>query len=51
MEGKTFVYVVKPNKNIVKQIVKAGAYCDNKVEILEGLSQGDVIVKTGIQKI
>ncbi len=49
-EGKTFVYVLK-NKNIAKKIVKTGTYQNNKVEILEGLSQDDLVVTNGMQKI
>ena len=50
-KGKTFVYIVNKNKDIIKQEVRTGAYCNNKVEILEGLTQGDLIVKSGQQKI
>ncbi|MCF6239724.1 MAG: efflux RND transporter periplasmic adaptor subunit [Bacteroidales bacterium] len=50
-KGKTFVYLIKDNNTIVKQPVKTGAYANNKVEILEGLKQGDLIVVSGQQKI
>ncbi len=50
-KGKTFVYLIKNNNAVVKQFVKTGAYANNQVEILEGLSQGDLIVVSGQQKI
>jgi len=50
-KGKTFVYVVNKSNKPQKKEVRIGAYMNNKVEILEGLSQGDLIVKAGSQKI
>lgn len=50
-KGKTFVYLIKENNKIEKHIVKTGAYTNNKVEILNGLKQGDLIVVSGQQKI
>jgi multidrug efflux pump subunit AcrA (membrane-fusion protein) len=31
--------------------IKVGAFGDNKVQVLEGLQDGDIIVTAGVQKL
>ena len=52
MEGeKAFVYKVSP-ENIVNKIeVQIGSRGEGKIEILSGLSEGDVIVAEGLKKV
>ena len=52
MEGeKAFVYKVSP-ENITNKIeVKIGNRSEGKVEILSGLSEGDIIVAEGLKKV
>ena len=52
MEGeKAFVYKVS-SENIANKIeVKIGNRSQGKIEILSGLSQGDIIVAEGLKKV
>jgi len=51
-KGKPYVYVVdRNNKNAVKQFVDLGNYRGNKVEITEGLNEGDIIIIEGKEKL
>jgi len=51
-DGNNYVFVVDPNSKIVsKKKVKLGSFVNNKIEILSGISKGDLIVVDGKQKI
>jgi RND family efflux transporter MFP subunit len=51
-DGNAFVYVVnKKDNHVKKQLVKTGDYRDNNLEILQGLTQGQVIVSEGKEKL
>ena len=51
-EGNTFVYVANTSeKKVKKQIVKTGNYEKNSLEILSGLTQGQMIVNEGKEKL
>lgn len=50
--GKTFVYVVNPDKRTVsKKEVKTGRYSGNNIIINEGIQSGENIVVSGQQKL
>lgn len=49
-EGKNFVWLVK-NGKATKQEIKTGLMTDKETEIIEGLKEGDRIVKSGVSKI
>lgn len=50
--GKTFVYLVDlQNKKALKQIVDAGDYFGDYVEIISGLTPGQTIVNKGVSKL
>ncbi len=44
------VWVVS-NETVTLRPIKVGAFGDNKVQVLEGLQDGDVIVTAGVQKL
>lgn len=44
------VWVVN-NENISLRAIKIGAFADGKVQVLEGLQQGDIIVTAGVHKL
>ena len=51
-KGQTFVYTVLPKSNTVtKQPVKLGSFSNNSIEVLSGLSQGDLVVSSGQHKL
>lgn len=51
-EGNTFVYIVSSDNNRVKkQIIKTGNYNDSGIEIISGLTTGQVIVSEGTEKL
>ena len=51
-KGETYVYVLNDNKNdIIKKKVLIGKYRNNNVEIKEGLSEGDLVIKEGKEKL
>jgi RND family efflux transporter MFP subunit len=51
-EGKEFVYVVdRTDKRVKKQIIKTGNYSGENLEVLSGLSLGQVIVREGKEKL
>lgn len=51
-EGNAFVYVANTNeKKAVKQIVKTGNYNGNNLEIISGLTKGQMIVNDGKEKL
>lgn len=51
-EGNAFVYTVDPQTNRVKkQIIQTGSYNGDNVEILTGLTSGNLIVKEGKEKL
>ena len=45
--GQRCVYVLKPDNTVESFIVKLGRHIDGKYEILEGLSEGDVVTVKG----
>jgi RND family efflux transporter MFP subunit len=51
-EGRTFVFIVDPANNTVrKQPVTVGSYHGTGIEITGGLSEGQVIVREGMDKL
>jgi len=51
-EGNTFVFLVDSNrKTVKKQIIKTGNYNGDKLEVLSGLTQGQMIVNEGKEKL
>lgn len=51
-DGDNYVFVVDPNSKIVsKKKVQLGSFVNNKIEIISGISKGDLIVVEGKQKI
>ena len=51
-KGETYVYVLNDNKkDIIKKKVSIGKYRNNSVEIIEGLSEGDLVIKEGKEKL
>jgi len=52
LEGDTqTIYVVEPNKRVAARQVKMGKVLPGRVEIIEGLSAGEVVVTEGMQKL
>ncbi len=51
-EGNNYVFVVDSNrKTVKKQIIKTGYYNSDKLEVLTGLTQGQIIVTEGKEKL
>ena len=51
-KGETFVYLINNHKDVVIQKqVSIGKYINNYVEILDGLAEGDIIIKEGKEKL
>ena len=51
-EGKAFVYLVDPDsKKVYKKLVNTGMYSTDGIEIMEGLSEGQVVVSEGLEKL
>ena len=51
-EGNTYLFVVDSNrKTVKKQIIKTGYYNSDKLEVLTGLTQGQIIVTEGKEKL
>lgn len=46
-DGASFVYVVENNK-IKKKIIKTGKMSDEKVEVISGLNENDLLIKAGV---
>lgn len=49
--GQTFVYVIKPDSVVTRAVVSLGTRLADVVEILEGLHEGQQVVKAGHQKL
>jgi RND family efflux transporter MFP subunit len=50
--GQNYVYIVDvQSKTVVKTAVKLGSFINNKIEIVSGISIGDLIVTEGKQKL
>ena len=51
-EGENFVYVIdSQSKTAIKKAVQLGSFINNKIEIVSGLSEGDLVVTEGKQKL
>ena len=51
-DGKNYVYKVDPNsKTVEKETVELGSFVNNEIEIISGISQGDLIVTEGQHKL
>jgi len=48
---QSFVYVVKPDSTVARQAIVVGSRDSAKVEVIEGLSAGDRVVRAGYQKL
>lgn len=52
IDGKTYVFVVSPNKKSVKkQVVMLGNYHENGIEVMSGLRPGEIVVGEGKEKL
>jgi RND family efflux transporter MFP subunit len=51
-EGKTFVFIVSPDgMRVIKQNVTVGNFCDSGIEVLSGLTPGQIVVSGGCEKL
>jgi RND family efflux transporter MFP subunit len=51
-DGKTFVYVVSADgTRVIKQNVTVGNYRESGIEVLSGLTRGQVVVSAGCEKL
>jgi membrane fusion protein (multidrug efflux system) len=51
-EGEQFLaYVVQPDSTVTRATLKLGTRLSGSVEVLEGLSAGDVVIRAGHQKL
>ena len=51
-DGKSFVFVVSPDgTRVIKQNVTIGNYCESGIEVLSGLTLGQVVVSAGCEKL
>jgi RND family efflux transporter MFP subunit len=51
-EGKTFVFLVSTDrKSVIKQIITVGNYRESGIEVLSGLTTGQVVVSEGCEKL
>jgi RND family efflux transporter MFP subunit len=51
-DEKSFVFVVSPDgRKVIKQIVTIGNYHESGIEVLRGLTAGQVIVSAGCEKL
>ncbi len=51
-EGESFVYVIdSQSKTAIKKHVQLGSFINNKIEIVSGLFEGDLVVTEGKQKL
>jgi RND family efflux transporter MFP subunit len=51
-DGKSFVFVVSPDgTRVIKQNVTVGNYCESGIEVLSGLTPGQVVVSAGCEKL
>ena len=48
---ETYVYILNNKKDVVIKSVSVGKYRNNSVEIKEGLSEGDLVIKEGSEKL
>lgn len=48
---RNFVFVVKPDSTVVRQPIKLGARQPGRVEVSEGLTGGEKVVRAGHQKL
>ena len=51
-DGKTYVYVVPAGKDrVTKRPVRVGRYVDSGIQVIEGLTEGQVVVNEGSEKL
>ncbi len=50
-QNQPIVYVIKPDSTVARTVVRLGARMKDAVEVLEGLKEGDRIVRAGHQKV
>jgi RND family efflux transporter MFP subunit len=51
-DGKLFVFVVsRDGTRVIKQNVTVGNYCESGIEVLSGLTPGQVVVSAGCEKL
>jgi RND family efflux transporter MFP subunit len=51
-DGKSFVFVVSPGgSRVTKKVIIVGNYRDSGIEVLSGLTIGDVVVMEGCEKL
>jgi RND family efflux transporter MFP subunit len=51
-DGKCYVFLVNPDQSSVKkQPVSIGSYIGDRIEIINGLKEGEIVVTGGIEKL
>lgn len=51
-DGKTYVFIVNgDNGTVRKQFITTGRYTSSGIQVIEGLSEGQVIVSAGMEKL
>jgi RND family efflux transporter MFP subunit len=51
-DGKTFVFVVSEDgRRVTKQFITAGNYRESSIEVLTGLTRGQIVVTEGCEKL
>ena len=49
--GRKWAFLIDENKTVKRVPVETGLYNDDSIEILKGLSEGDVVAVTNISKL
>jgi multidrug efflux pump subunit AcrA (membrane-fusion protein) len=51
-DGKAFVFVVSPDgTRVIKQNITVGNYSESGIEVLSGLTPGQVVISEGCEKL
>ena len=51
IDGNTFVYLLTGSHKVKKQQVHIGRYCSSGIEVISGLTEGQVVVCNGFEKV
>ena len=50
-KGEPYVFVVTPSNTVKKQTITVGRYCEEGIVVLTGLTEGQIIVSQGCEKL